>query len=111
MRGPPVLLFLLLHSINIFFTKYNRYAITDVETEVKNPNSEVQEAFFDMFIPEEAFVSKFSMKIKDQIYFAKVEIKEKAKDLYVESNENAGLLESLETDFNGTNHVRNTSSY
>ena len=48
-----------------------RYAITDVETQIRNRHSEPKEILFDMYIPQEAFVSNFSMVIKDKTYQAK----------------------------------------
>ena len=74
---------------------------------MKNPDSNSQEAVFDMYIPEDAFVSNFSMKIKDKMYVAKVETKEKAKVIFRDSGSNAGLVQNLEqSDFKETNHVR-----
>ena len=71
-----------------------RYAITTVETWVRNKYNHKREVFFDMFIPKEAFVSNFSMVINDKIYVAKVDIKEIAAQIYKESNNNAGLVEA-----------------
>ena len=48
-----------------------RYAITDVETQIRNRHSEPKEIIFDIYIPQEAFVSNFSMVIKDKTYQAK----------------------------------------
>ena len=75
--------------------------------QMKNPDSDSQEAVFDMYIPEDAFVSNFSMKIKDKTYVAKVETKEKAKTIFENSGSNAGLVQNRErSDFKETNHVR-----
>ena len=52
-----------------------RYANTKVETQMKNFANEVSEAFFDMYIPNEAFVSNFQMTLKGQTYVGKVDIK------------------------------------
>ena len=74
---------------------------------MKNPDSDSQEAFFDMYIPEDAFVSNFSMIIKEKIYVANVETKEKAKAIFDNSNSNAGLVQNQEqSDFKETEHVR-----
>ena len=71
---------------------------------MKNHYSESQMVFFDMYIPKDAFVSNFSMIIKDKIYVANVETKEKAKSI---SNSNAGLVQNHEqSDFKETEHVR-----
>ena len=55
-------------------------------------------------IPKDAFVSNFSMIIQNQTYVAKVETKQKAKKIYRESKNNAGLLES-KVEFEETHHV------
>ena len=96
---------------NIKITKFHvnskiqmRYAITEVEAEVKNDHYEKREIFFDMDIPKDAFVSNFSMIIQNQTYVAKVETKQKAKKIYRESKNNAGLLES-KVEFEETHHV------
>ena len=47
-----------------------RYAVTNIETQIRNRHDEVKEVFFDMFIPQEAFVSNFSMVIKGKTYEA-----------------------------------------
>jgi len=83
-----------------------RYAVTKVTVQMKNPDSDSQEAVFDMYIPEDAFVSNFSMKIKDKTYVAKVETKEKAKTIFENSGSNAGLVQNRErSDFKETNHI------
>ena len=71
-----------------------RYAITNIETQVRNRHSETKEVFFDMFIPKEAFVSNFSMVIKGKTYEAKVETKEIAQKIYNESASTSGLVQS-----------------
>ena len=71
-----------------------RYAITDVEAEIRNLNRNTKEVFFDMFIPKEAFVSKFSMVINDKTYEANVETKENAEKIYKNSTSTSGLLQS-----------------
>ena len=75
---------------------------------MKNPDVESQEAFFDMYIPEDAFVSNFSMEIKDKTYVAKVETKKDAETIFENSQSNAGLVQNQDqSDFKETNHVRN----
>ena len=71
-----------------------RYAITNVETMVRNRHNETREVLFDMYIPKEAFVSNFSMTIKGKTYTAIVDVKEKATQTYQESEQNAGLVET-----------------
>ena len=71
-----------------------RYAITNIETQIRNRHDEVKEVFFDMFIPQEAFVSNFSMVIKGKTYEAKVETKEVAEQTYEKSSSTSGLVKS-----------------
>ena len=71
-----------------------RYAITDVETQIRNRHIENKEIFFHMFIPLEAFVSNFSMVIKGKSYEAKVKTKELADQTYKESKSTSGLVKS-----------------
>ena len=63
---------------------------------MRNPNldGDPQEAFFDMYIPKEAFVSHFSMLVKNQSYVAKVQEKEEAQSTYNASTSNSGLVQS-----------------
>ena len=58
-----------------------------------------------MFIPKDAFVSNFSMTIKEKIYVANVETKEKAKIIFENGNSNAGQNHK-QSDFKETEHVR-----
>ena len=44
-----------------------RYAITDVETQIRNRHSEPKEIIFDIYIPQEAFISNFSM-VNDSLF-------------------------------------------
>ena len=47
-----------------------------------------------MYIPREAFVSHFSMLIKNKTYLAQVQTKENATKIYNESKDTTGLLEN-----------------
>ena len=71
-----------------------RYAITDVEAEMQNIHSDTREAIFDMFIPKEAFVSKFVMVINGKTYEAKVKTKEVATSIFNSSDVTSGLVQS-----------------
>jgi len=71
-----------------------RYAITDIETRMQNRHSEAKEVFFDMYIPKEAFVSNFTMIIKGKTYQANVKTKEVAKQIYENSTDTSGLLQT-----------------
>ena len=72
-----------------------RYAITNIETDVKNHHDDIKEVFFNMYIPKEAFVANFSMVIKDKTYVAKVDTKEKAKKVFEKSTTTSGLVQSF----------------
>merc|ERR1711962_991578 len=76
-----------------------RYAITNIETQIRNRHDEAKEVFFDMFIPQEAFVSNFSMVIKGKTYEAKVETKETAEQTYEKSTSTSGLVKSNKPEF------------
>merc|ERR1711976_1161576 len=71
-----------------------RNAITNVGTQMQNKHSEAKEVFFDMYIPKEAFVSNFTMTIKGKTYLASVETKEKAQNIYNESTDTSGLIQT-----------------
>ena len=93
-----------------------RYAVTEVETTMQNTKNGSEEIIFDMYIPRQAFVSKFSMLIKNKTYKAKVEIKQNATEIFNRSNTNAGLLENQEMTktselFNGLQYVSQFSLY
>merc|ERR1719510_2537233 len=83
-----------------------RYAITKIEAVVKNKNDFESEVFFDLYIPKSAFVSNFSMIVKGQEYVAKVETKEKAQDIYDNSDDISGLVQNqARSDFKDTEHI------
>ena len=63
-----------------------RYAITDVEAELQNRQNETKEVFFDMYIPENAFVSNFTMDIKGKAYHAAVRTKDVTQDILKENH-------------------------
>ena len=81
-------------EFNVVTKVQMRYAITNVQTVMKNKNNKSSEIIFDMYIPREAFVSKFSMLIKNKTYSAKVQTTKNATDIYNESDTTTGLLEN-----------------
>ena len=83
-----------------------RYAITNIETQIRNRHNEVKEVFFDMFIPQEAFVSNFSMVIKGKTYEAKVETKEVAEQTYKNSTSTSGLIKNSLPEFTDGKQVK-----
>ena len=87
-----------------------RYAVTEVETTMQNTKNGSEEIIFDMYIPRQAFVSKFSMLIQNKTYEAQVKRKQNATDIFRSSNTNTGLLENHEMEktselLNGTQYV------
>ena len=72
-----------------------RYAITNIETKVKNIHNETSNVHFNMYIPKEAFVSNFSMVIKDKTYVAKVDTKENALKIFENSTTTSGIVQSF----------------
>jgi len=71
-----------------------RYAITNVETQMQNRHNEAKEVFFDLYIPKEAFVSNFTMDIGGKTYQAAVKTKEVARNIYNESTDTSGLIQT-----------------
>ena len=66
---------------------------------MQNINSETAEVVFDMIIPRDAFVSKFSMVINGKTYEGKVKTKEKAKGIFTSSEGTAGLVSETPSEF------------
>ena len=88
-----------------------RYAITDAETEMQNIHSNTREVTFDMFIPKEAFISKFSMAINGRNYQAKVKTKQIAKNIFTSSRVTSGLIQSnIQPEFIDGKQVRENIS-
>merc|ERR1712038_1727150 len=72
-----------------------RYSRTEVTALYRNPGLQANTAVFTMVLPESAFISNFSMTIKEEEYVAEVKEKEEAKRTYeeaVDSGLNAGLV-------------------
>jgi len=62
-----------------------RYAETRVQSEMQNPDSSAQEITFSMILPETAFISNFSMILKDAETVGKVMEKQEALNEYNEA--------------------------
>merc|ERR1712038_1965103 len=80
-----------------------RYSRTQVSALYKNPGHEANKAVFTMVLPESAFISNFSMTIKEEEYVAEVKVKEEAKKTYeeaVDSGLSAGLVSKNRRDSN-----------
>merc|ERR1712038_43068 len=72
-----------------------RYSRTEVTALYRNPGLQANTAVFTMVLPESAFISNFSMTIKEEEYVAEGKEKEEAKRTYeeaVDSGLNAGLV-------------------
>ena len=84
-----------------------RYAITNIEVKVKNHDlSKTQESSFDMIIPEEAFVSNYSMILNGKTYTAKVEETDKVRK--TDQNNDEPLREHYKTESKDTKKVSKT---
>jgi len=83
-----------------------RYAKTVVKTYIKNPSLLIsQEVEFNMVLPDKAFISNFTIQVKDNVYVAEVEKKEEAKELYdqaVQDGQSAGIVD---TDIRDANKI------
>ena len=83
-----------------------RYSRTVAETSIKNPSTtKAQQVFFNMVLPDTAFISNFTIKLKgdDRVYVAKVAKKEEAKETYdsaVEQGQSVGLVNTDTRDAN-----------
>merc|ERR1719445_1575965 len=62
-----------------------RYARTQVTSHIKNPGTAPNQADFTMVLPDSAFISNFSMIIRDVEYVAQVKEKEEAKATFDEA--------------------------
>merc|ERR1712232_1175240 len=80
-----------------------RYSRTEVTALYKNPGLKANKAVFTMVLPESAFISNFSMTIKEEEFVAEVKEKEEAKRTFedaVESGLSAGLVSKNRRDSN-----------
>ncbi len=83
--------------LNINADVNNGYAITTVEEKLSNPLSIAAEDEFNFLIPEEAFISGFSLIIDGKEYIADVLPKQEAKEKFEQAasqGKSAGLLET-----------------
>lgn len=71
-----------------------RYAITNVQAKIENPLNSKSDVTFELYIPKEAFVSNFTMMIKDKIYEAKVKPTQEARDIFANSQDSSALVET-----------------
>uniref|UniRef100_A0A3Q1I745 Inter-alpha-trypsin inhibitor heavy chain 3 n=1 Tax=Anabas testudineus TaxID=64144 RepID=A0A3Q1I745_ANATE len=88
-------MFLLFH---INSTVSSRYATTVITSRVANRMNESKEIEFQVRIPKNAFISKFTMFIDGQVYDGVVKAKEEAQQQYtkaVSRGQSAGLVSSV----------------
>merc|ERR1719495_2984612 len=80
-----------------------RYARTHVVSQVKNPGTAPNNADFTIILPDSAFISNFSMIIKEVEYVAEVKEKEEAKKTFdeaVSDGKGAGIVSKDARDAN-----------
>jgi len=70
------------HKIDIQAEIRSRYASTLVTHTVENTASEAKEVFFNLLLPETAFVSRFAMVVGGEVFLAEVKEKKKALETY-----------------------------
>ncbi|XP_030050009.1 inter-alpha-trypsin inhibitor heavy chain H6 [Microcaecilia unicolor] len=76
---------LTISSFSIHSTIISRYALTTVESIMKNPHTEAKEAVFDLNLPNSAFISNFTLTTEGKVFVAEVKEKLQAKKLYDEA--------------------------
>ncbi|XP_056293786.1 inter-alpha-trypsin inhibitor heavy chain H3 isoform X2 [Pseudoliparis swirei] len=87
-----------IYSFHINSTVASRYATTVITSRVANRMDESKEIEFQVRIPKNAFISKFTMFIDGQVYDGVVKGKEKAQQQYTEAvsrGQSAGLVSSV----------------
>jgi len=87
-----------------------RYSLTRVEARMTNPTSSTQQASFHLTIPDNAFISNFSLEVAGVEHVARVEERARAEALFevaAEGEEWGGLVEQ---DSNDPNRFRVTTS-
>ncbi len=85
-----------LMSINTYIEM--RYAVTNVTIQVLNNDASDATFSFDLDIPQEAFVSFFSVYVGDNYYEAELTTREEAERIFNESNSSVrGLVQRKST--------------
>ncbi|XP_060517468.1 inter-alpha-trypsin inhibitor heavy chain H4-like isoform X3 [Cylas formicarius] len=82
-----------IYDMNVETNVSNRYAKTIITSKVKNLNEIAREATFSVVLPDQAFISGFTMEIDGKSYEAYIQEKEEAKKTYekaVSSGQSAG---------------------
>ena len=84
-------------SMDVEISINNSYAVTRVTELLANPSGSAASATFDFQIPEEAFLSNFSLRMDNQTHYGRVVPAKAARESYdraVSEGRNAGLLAS-----------------
>jgi len=84
-------------AVDVSISINNSYAVTRVSEEIVNPSGTAAAATFNFQIPEEAFISNFSLRLDNRTYFGQVVPAQQAKEAYdkaVSEGRNAALLAS-----------------
>ena len=84
-------------AVDVSISISNSYAVTRVSEEIVNPSGTAAAASFNFQIPEEAFISNFSLRLDNRTYFGQVVPAQEAKEAYdkaVSEGRNAALLAS-----------------
>nr|XP_033777545.1 inter-alpha-trypsin inhibitor heavy chain H6 isoform X2 [Geotrypetes seraphini] len=76
---------LTISSFSIYSTIISRYALTTVQSIMKNPHTVAKEAVFDLNLPNSAFISNFTLTTEGKVFVAEVKEKLQAKKLYDEA--------------------------
>jgi hypothetical protein len=91
---------------NVLVNFLPRYAHTTVEAYLKNPSSETREVTFSMVLPDSAFFSNFSMILKGEELLARVDKKEKAKDIFEGAKSRKSAAGLVQQDTRNANKVK-----
>ena len=84
-------------SMDVAISINNSYAVTRVGQVIANPSTTASAATFNFQVPEEAFISNFSLRLDNRTYYGQVVPAQKAQESYnraVSEGRNAGLLAS-----------------
>jgi uncharacterized protein YegL len=84
-------------SMDVAISINNSYAVTRVGQVIANPSATASSATFNFQVPEEAFISNFSLGLDGRTYYGQVVPAQNAKESYdraVSEGRNAGLLAS-----------------
>merc|ERR1719474_758148 len=94
------------HSIQVPADIRSRYASTLVTSEVENTEEVAREVFFNVILPETAFISRFAMEIDGVYYVAQVKEKEEAWKQYKEAVEKGSTAGHVGVEARHSNRFR-----